>query len=250
MTNSLLRRSQLLAILATTVCQTAQSQTFFQGVVLEDSSRVPVRRYPVALVRFLPRGEAVVARAKTDARGLFQLMTDKAGVYQLEFGDTLIGITYGPVDTVSADSTLLRHYVIRPPPDLSSRVLLEYHVEEPVTQLGARIWYPDDLRQRGVCGEVLASFVVDTLGRAEMATFRVLQSTDSLFSRAVRDGVANSRYKPARLHSRAVRQLVEQPFAFSMAEPRDISPVFPKRDSLTAEPYVPHPTCWSQPPSR
>ena len=229
------------------IADAAGAQVSFLGAVLEDSSRTPVKRFPVALVRFLPRGESVVARDQTDHRGLFQLFTNKPGVYQLEFGDTLIGITYGPVDTVTADTVLVRQYAIQLPPDLPTRVLLEFHVDEPVTQISSSIRYPDDLRQRGVCGEVLASFVVDTLGRAEMETFRVIKSTDPLFSDAVRRGVAQSRFKPARLRGRTVRQLVQQPFAFKIAEPIALSSLYPRRDSLPQEPHF---SCLTERPAR
>ena len=38
------------------------------------------------------------------------------------------------------------------------------------------------LRSANVEGEVLAQFVVDTTGRADMSTFKVLKSTHELFT--------------------------------------------------------------------
>ena len=46
--------------------------------------------------------------------------------------------------------------------------------------------YPDMLRSANVEGEVLAQFVVDTTGRADMSTFKVLKSTHDLFTNAVK----------------------------------------------------------------
>ncbi|MGQ0538038.1 MAG: hypothetical protein ACT4R6_03750 [Gemmatimonadaceae bacterium] len=70
MTATRLPRIAAVVMAAAALGDAARAQTF-QGIVLEDSSRIAIRRYPVALVQFLPRGEAVVARTKTDGRGLF-----------------------------------------------------------------------------------------------------------------------------------------------------------------------------------
>jgi TonB family protein len=75
--------------------------------------------------------------------------------------------------------------------------------------------YPDQLRSLKVEGEVLASFVVDTTGRADMSTFKVIQSSDRLFSDAVRDALAGYRFLAAELRGVKVRQVVTQPFKFN-----------------------------------
>lgn len=77
--------------------------------------------------------------------------------------------------------------------------------------------YPLPLKQRGIDGEVLAEFVVDTTGRAEMGTFRVLRSSDEQFTQSVRTAVAEMIFTPAELKGRKVRQLVQHPFIFTMA---------------------------------
>jgi protein TonB len=83
---------------------------------------------------------------------------------------------------------------------------------EPITPV-----YPDALRRAGVEGEVLVSFVVDTLGRAEPSSFTVLRATHELFAQAVRAAVARQRFDPARLGFRPVRQIVQQPFSFTIS---------------------------------
>ncbi|MHB1225000.1 MAG: TonB family protein [Gemmatimonadaceae bacterium] len=80
---------------------------------------------------------------------------------------------------------------------------------EPVTP-----FYPDSLERSGRSGRVLAEFVVDTTGRAEMDTFGVVLSTDRLFTDAVRRAVRAARFIPARLDGKAVRQLMQIPFTF------------------------------------
>jgi len=64
---------------------------------------------------------------------------------------------------------------------------------------------------------VLAQFVVDTLGRVEVASFRVLRSSHALFEQAVRSSLPNMRFLPAEVGGRRVKQLVQQPFVFNLA---------------------------------
>ena len=76
--------------------------------------------------------------------------------------------------------------------------------------------YPDMLRTAGIEGTVLAQFVVDTTGRAEMSTFKVLKSDNDLFSNAVKNALQRMRFLPAEVGGRKVKQLVQQPFQFSL----------------------------------
>jgi protein TonB len=76
--------------------------------------------------------------------------------------------------------------------------------------------YPDILKQAGVEGEVLAQFVVDTSGRAEINTFKVLKTTHELFTVAVRSALPTMRFFPAEVGGRKVKQLVQQPFSFTI----------------------------------
>jgi periplasmic protein TonB len=104
-------------------------------------------------------------------------------------------------------------------PVISDQPLFEFQVEKPVTQLGGSApRYPDILRQAGVEGEVLAQFVVDTTGRAEMGQFKVLRTSHDLFSAAVKAALPSMRFIPAEVGGRKVRQLVQQPFSFAIAK--------------------------------
>jgi|SRR5213593_2684055 len=78
--------------------------------------------------------------------------------------------------------------------------------------------YPDMLRSANVEGEVLAQFVVDTTGRVDMSQFKVLKSSHDLFTSAVRQHLTVSRYYPAEIGGRKVRQLVQQPFNFALTK--------------------------------
>ncbi|MDB4877168.1 MAG: hypothetical protein JWM41_3614 [Gemmatimonadetes bacterium] len=76
--------------------------------------------------------------------------------------------------------------------------------------------YPESLRQTGIAGRVLVRFTVDTLGRVDMNTIQVVQSTHDLFTRAVRDALPNLRLKPTEIHGKRVPALAEMPFEFAI----------------------------------
>ena len=103
---------------------------------------------------------------------------------------------------------------------VSDQPFFEFQVEKPVTALpgSASPRYPDILRQAGVEGEVLAQFVVDTTGRAEMNSFKVLKTSHDLFGNAVKNALSGMRFIPAEVGGRKVRQLVQQPFSFAIAK--------------------------------
>jgi len=76
--------------------------------------------------------------------------------------------------------------------------------------------YPDMLRSAGVEGTVLAQFVVDTTGRADMSTFKVLKADHDLFASSIKAVLPRMRFLPAEVGGRKVKQLVQQPFVFSL----------------------------------
>jgi protein TonB len=95
-----------------------------------------------------------------------------------------------------------------------------FEVEKPVVQApnSAAPAYPDILRQAGVEGEAMVSFVVDTLGRVDVATFKVIHTTHELFATAVKNVLPRMRFIPAETSRGRVRQLVQQPFSFSIVK--------------------------------
>lgn len=94
----------------------------------------------------------------------------------------------------------------------------DFQVEKPVVAApgSAGPSYPDMLRSAGIEGQVLAQFVVDTTGRADMTTFKALKSDNDLFTTAVKNALARMRFLPAEVGGRKVKQLVQQPFQFSL----------------------------------
>jgi protein TonB len=104
------------------------------------------------------------------------------------------------------------------PQPVSDQPYFEFQVEKQVAALpdNPRPRYPDMLRSANVEGEVLAQFVVDTSGRAEMNTFKVLKSSHDLFTNSVKSALANMRFYPAEVGGRKVKQLVQMPFVFGL----------------------------------
>ena len=96
----------------------------------------------------------------------------------------------------------------------------EFQVEKPVVPAPGSTSprYPDMLRQAGVEGEVLAQFVVDTTGRAEPNTLKILKSSHDLFVQSVKNALPQMKFIPAEVGGRKVKQLVQQPFTFSISK--------------------------------
>jgi len=82
----------------------------------------------------------------------------------------------------------------------------------------ARPRYPESLRSAGIDGRVLVQFTVDTTGRVDMNSVKILSSTHDLFTRAVRDALGNFRFRPAEVGGRRVNALAEMPFEFQITK--------------------------------
>jgi len=97
------------------------------------------------------------------------------------------------------------------------QTFFDFQVEKPVAPIpgSGSPRYPEILLSAGVEGQVLGQFVVDTLGRVESGSFKVIRSDHDLFSAAVRSALPAMRFLPAEVGGRKVKQLVQQPFVFN-----------------------------------
>lgn len=77
--------------------------------------------------------------------------------------------------------------------------------------------YPEILRQAGIQGQVTVECVVDTTGRAEPASVRLVSTTNALFDARALEAVAASLFRPGRLGGRAVRVRVLVPLSFVLS---------------------------------
>jgi len=101
---------------------------------------------------------------------------------------------------------------------LVKQVYSETNVEErPILLSSPPLAYPDFLRREGIQGRVLLQAIVDTTGRVEPASIKILKSPNSGFDQPTRDWVLKALFRPARLHGEAVRVLINLPvdYAFS-----------------------------------
>jgi protein TonB len=99
---------------------------------------------------------------------------------------------------------------------VADQTYFEFQVEKQVAQQNVTLRYPDMLRSANVEGEVLAQFVVDTTGRVEPNSIKILKSSHDLFTNAVQQALRTARYYPAEIGGRKVKQLVQQPFNFTL----------------------------------
>ena len=77
--------------------------------------------------------------------------------------------------------------------------------------------YPAALETVGMEGRVDVEFVIDTLGRVQQHSIRILGSAHPDFADAARAAVAGAMFRPAHLSAHAVRQLTRQSIRFVTA---------------------------------
>ena len=107
------------------------------------------------------------------------------------------------------------------PVDLS-QTFLEAAVDEPPERLtGPNLRYPEMLRQAGIEGSVILEFVIDTTGRVEASSMKVISSTNRAFEGPATDVIRRSTYRPGRVRGVAVRVLVQQSITFSIQREDD-----------------------------
>ena len=103
-------------------------------------------------------------------------------------------------------------------PVISDQPYFDFQVEKAAAGIpgSGNPAYPEMLKSSGVEGEALVQFIVDTTGRAELGSFKVLRASHDAFGQAVRSALPRMRFLPAEIGGRKVRMLVQQPFAFAL----------------------------------
>ncbi len=79
--------------------------------------------------------------------------------------------------------------------------------------------FPELLRQAGISGRAVVEAVIDTVGRAERGSIRVLSTSNPLFAQPAVEVVAASIYRPGRIGGHVVRVRVQVPIAFQVTAP-------------------------------
>jgi protein TonB len=76
--------------------------------------------------------------------------------------------------------------------------------------------YPVLLKQAGIQGRVILRAVIDTTGRVEPASVRIMKSPNPAFDQPTKDWVLKALFRPARLHGRGVRVFINLPVDYSL----------------------------------
>jgi periplasmic protein TonB len=100
----------------------------------------------------------------------------------------------------------------------ANQTYFEFQVEKPAEMLAEspKPKYPSVLESSGIAGEVQAQFVVSSAGKADMDSFKVLKSTNELFTQAVKNVLPRMKFSPAMIGGKPVNQLVQQSFQFAV----------------------------------
>ena len=103
-------------------------------------------------------------------------------------------------------------------PVTTDQTYFEFQVERPASMLddSPKPKYPAVLESSGIAGEVQAQFVVSSNGKADMDSFKVLKSSNELFTLAVKNVLPRMRFSPAQIGGKPVNQLVQQSFQFAV----------------------------------
>ena len=216
------RLALLLPLLALPLVPRAVPAQLLAGVAVDGATRTPAVGLPVRLLRLAEgAAPAVVDSGVTYDRGIFQIMAPGPGVYQLEFGPANHRATRGPVDTLAADAQLQREYALPITSGGAEVPYLETQVQErarlprhhPMPRL------PESVRRTATgeqSFEVVSEFVVDTAGRVEMESFRIVRATLPQMVDEVRQAVHAIRFAPATIGGIAVRQVFRYPVVWTL----------------------------------
>ncbi len=88
--------------------------------------------------------------------------------------------------------------------------------ERPHLTSGPPVSYPAPLLLSRISGRVVLEAVIDTTGRVEDGTLRVIESSDARFNQPAKDYARAARFTPGRIAGRAVRVRFEMPVEFKL----------------------------------
>jgi TonB family protein len=123
------------------------------------------------------------------------------------------------------------------PIPLGDSIMTELQVDSAVVRYEntAAPPYPESLLKKRIEGSVIVQYVVDTTGKADTATFRVVWATHTDFAASVRRTLPFMRFHPAIMNNHRVAQLVQQPFVFKILDTTRVAPEIPKRPPQDAQ---------------
>ncbi len=187
------------------------------------------------------------------AGGALALAAGAAAVYALSSGDNPASPAPAPVDsaamaqvdttapdTTSLDTATAPAVIPVPEPEPQRVDSTPPPAPEPVTPPGEQVYdvssvdeppelrnrrdlsralernYPPVLRDAGISGDVILSFIVDREGRVEPGSVQVLNNADPQFVEAARRVSERMRFRPGRVRNEPVRTIVQVPVSFRL----------------------------------
>ena len=97
-------------------------------------------------------------------------------------------------------------------------VYMEAVVEQRPALLSGPPPYPELLRGAGIRGRVVVQAIVDTTGRLEPNSIKIVQTPHPGFGPTIRRWAATALFRPARLQGHAVRVWVRLPLEYSVSQ--------------------------------
>ena len=203
----LLKASFLIA--ASALCVRSLPAQTVQGILLSEKAQMPVAKAQVALVN--DSGRITSTTLSDSATGTFYLDVPKSGRYRIRALIGHGGLSFSPFFTVDSNQTIERKFIVPEWPKAVLEAYLAEDVTKPATYPpGNRSpRYPDALRAAQRRGIVRAMCVVDTTGRAIADTFRVIQSDDAAFTKALEDWFESAHFIPAEREGIKVPQVFD-----------------------------------------
>ena len=198
-------------VLFAALASAAHAQTVVAGRVVDRAKRVVIDKVAAEL---LGANDSVLTTGQSGADGTFSLIAPGAGTYRVRLTPPNSDPHVSDSLQVTEGEYVAREFLV----ELVPRALFEFQVTKPVLPVAGSPTpsFPIDLRKAGVSGCVLVQFVVDTMGRADRGTLKLLAYSDREFVQSIWDALPKMRFSPAELDGRKVRQLVHQPFTFTI----------------------------------
>ncbi|HEU4698222.1 MAG TPA: TonB family protein [Gemmatimonadales bacterium] len=102
------------------------------------------------------------------------------------------------------------------PVDVQGQVYSSTQLDDPASVISMPSpRYPPAMAAAGIAGRVVLQFIIDTEGKAEATSFKVISTTHPAFVEPAKEAVMKATFKPGRSQGKPVRQLVEQAINFS-----------------------------------
>jgi TonB family protein len=88
--------------------------------------------------------------------------------------------------------------------------------EKPERLAGPVPVYPPLLSQAGIEGVVMVQAIIDTMGRVEPNSLKIVQTANPGFNESAKQTVLKSLFRPARVYGKAVRVLIQIPINYNL----------------------------------